>query len=389
MNWDMKLNSILNDTDSNVAKIKQRLNTAGYCTKDDMLAKIDTRNIHFSDAIPVFVEPLNSYSDTLNPTITREELTDIYRKLQSQGRAIQSLHQNLMRVEAEKEYQQQKIRSLEEEIRRIHSRPDDRSLDFQLERKMEEWRREVSNEIYSLREQVQRQRDGGFSHGSTTITNVMQEVRESKRELYEEFESLRREIDNLKHKQRRQEEDLQNQISETKDLKRSLERDNKTLGELMNKYQSHCLNFNRSIHEREYTEQELTHVKSAVAGLKKQLTDLHLGDHLTSTPSKPGGTNTKEKRYRKKKHKAQSLNEDSDSDFSYTLSLVDISSDDDFTCSQDLDSFKQNKKGARRTTSGISTSTLEDSERQSNDSDVSVNLGLSDSPPELNLSDLS
>uniref|UniRef100_A0A4W3I640 Spindle pole body component 110-like n=1 Tax=Callorhinchus milii TaxID=7868 RepID=A0A4W3I640_CALMI len=300
-----------------------------------MLAKIDTRNIHFSDAIPVFVEPLNSYSDTLNPTITREELTDIYRKLQSQGRAIQSLHQNLMRVEAEKEYQQQKIRSLEEEIRRIHSRPDDRSLDFQLERKMEEWRREVSNEIYSLREQVQRQRDGGFSHGSTTITNVMQEVRESKRELYEEFESLRREIDNLKHKQRRQEEDLQNQISETKDLKRSLERDNKTLGELMNKYQSHCLNFNRSIHEREYTEQELTHVKSAVAGLKKQLTDLHLGDHLTSTPSKPGGTS------------------------------------------------------ARRTTSGISTSTLEDSERQSNDSDVSVNLGLSDSPPELNLSDLS
>uniref|UniRef100_UPI00398F1D69 coiled-coil domain-containing protein 159-like n=1 Tax=Pristiophorus japonicus TaxID=55135 RepID=UPI00398F1D69 len=383
MNWDTQLNSILNDTDCNVAKIKKRLNTTGYYAKVGSLEQIDTKNIRFSDPISVPMEP-SSYSEMLSYKLPKEELMGIYRQLQSQGKAIESLHRTLLRVETEKEQQQQKIRSLEEEIRRLQSRSEERTLDFQLERKMEEWRREMSNEMYSLREQV-RHVDGRFSHGKTTISSLMQEVHESKKDLCEEHELLRREVDNMKHKIRRQEEELLNQTADTKELKRSQEKNSKILKELMNTHQSLILESSRSVHEWEFAEQELTHIRSTVAGLKEQLRNIHLADNQTSTPSKP---DTK-KQYRKKKPKTQSLN-DSDSNLSCTLSLVDISSDDDFSSLQDLDLDPPSQTGAKCS----SALCMEESEGETrtnySDEDVSVDLEeLSDSPPELNLSDLS
>ncbi|XP_067846227.1 coiled-coil domain-containing protein 159-like [Heptranchias perlo] len=385
MNWDTHLNSILNDTDCNVAKIKQRLNTTGYYAKVGSLDKIDTKNIRFNDPISVPTEP-SSYSDMLNYKLPKEELMGIYRQLQFQGRAIESLHQTLMRVETEKEQQQQKIRSLEEEIRRLHSRSEERTLDFQLERKMEDCRREMSNEMYSLREQV-RHIDGRFSHGKVTFSSLMQEVHESKKELCEEHESLRREIDSMKHKIWRQEEELLNQISDTKELRRLHEKNSKVLGEMMNKYQSQFLDSSRSVHERDYAELELAHIKSAVAGLKEQLRNIHLADNQTSTPSKP---DTRKQYRKKKKHNTQSPNEDSDSNLSCTLSLVDISSDDDFSSLQDLDLDPPSKKGARYSSALCTEEREKEPRTNHSDEDVSVDLGgLSDSPPELNLSDLS
>ncbi|XP_038650071.1 myosin heavy chain, clone 203-like isoform X2 [Scyliorhinus canicula] len=382
MNWDTQLNSILDDTDCNVAKIKKRLNTTGYYTK---VGSLDTmEHTRFSDPISVPMEP-SSYSDILNCKLPKEELMGIYRQLQSQGKAIEFLQQALLRVETEKVQQQQKIRSLEDDIRRLQSRPEEKCLDFQLERKMEEWRREMSNEMYSLREQL-RQVEGRFKHGKITISSLTQEIQESKKDLCEEHDSLRREIDNMKHKIRRQEEDLLNHISDTKELKQSQEKNTKILRELMNKYQCQLLDSNKSVHEREYAEQELTHIRSTVAGLKEQLRNMCLADNQTSTPSKPDTR----KQYRKKQPKTQSLSEDSDSNLSSTLSLVDISSDDDFSSLQDLDFDPPNKKGCRSS----SALCIEDSKRipriNYSDEDVSVDLeGLSDNPPELNLSDLS
>ncbi|XP_067893131.1 coiled-coil domain-containing protein 159-like isoform X2 [Heterodontus francisci] len=384
MNWDTQLNSILNDTDCNVAKIKKRLNTAGYYAKVGSLDKME--HVRFSDPISVPMEP-SFYSDMLNYQLPKEELMGIYRQLQSQGKAIESLHQALLRVETEKEQQQQKIRSLEQDIRRLQSQSEERSLDFQLERKMEEWRREMSNEMYSLREQI-RHVDGSFSHRKITISSLMQEVQESKKDLCEEHDSLRREIDNMKHKIRRQEEELLNQVSDVKELKQSQEKNSKILRELMNKYQSQFLDISKSVHEQECAEQELTHIRSTIAGLKEQLRNIRLTDNQTSTPSKP---DTRKLYQMKKQPNTQSLNEDEDSDsnLSCTLSLVDISSDDDFSSLQDLDLDPPSKKGARYS-SALYTERERKPRTNYSDEDVSVDLeGLSDNPPELNLSDLS
>ncbi|XP_078074778.1 uncharacterized protein LOC144497413 isoform X2 [Mustelus asterias] len=382
MNWDTQLNSILDDTDCNVAKIKKRLNTTGYYAKVCSLDKMEYNR--FSDPISVPLET-SSCSDMLSYKLPKEELMGIYRQLQSQGKAIEFLQQALLRVETEKVQQQQKIRSLEEDIRRLQCRPEERSVDFQLERKMEDWWREMSNDMYSLREQL-RLVDGRSKHDKITISSLMQEIQESKKDLCAEHDSLQREIDNMKHKIRRQEEELQTQISDTKELQQSQEKSSKILRELMNKYQSQLLDSNKSNHEWEHAEQELTHIRSTVAGLKEQLRNMRLADNQTSTPSKPDTR----KQYRKKQPKIQSLNENSDTTLSSTLSLADISSDDDLSSLQDLDLDPPNRRGARCS----SALSVEDTERTPrtnySDEDVSVDLeGLSDNPPELNLSDLS
>ncbi|XP_048457707.1 structural maintenance of chromosomes protein 4-like isoform X2 [Rhincodon typus] len=383
MNWDTQLNSILNDTDCNVAKIKKRLNTAGYYAKVGSLDKME--HVRFSDPISVTMEP-SSYSDMLSYKLPKEELMGIYRQLQSQGKTIEFLQQALLRVETEKVQQKQKIRSLEEDIRRLQSKSEERCLDFQLERKMEEWRQEMSNEIYSLREQVQHV-DGRFSHGKITVSSLMQEVQQSKKHLCEEHDSLRREIDNLKHKIWRQEEELLNHISDTRELKQSQEKSSKILRELMSKYQLHLLDSNKSVHERAYAEQELTHLRSTVAGLKEQLRNIHLADNRTSTPSKPD-----ERKQYQKNHQSvtQSLNEDSDSTLSCTLSLGDTSSDDDFSSLQDLDLDPLCIKDVGYN-SALHIEECENEPRTNySDEDLSVDLGgLSDNAPELTLSDLS
>ncbi|XP_072430493.1 uncharacterized protein [Chiloscyllium punctatum] len=383
MNWDTQLNSILNDTDCNVEKIKKRLNTTGYYAKVGSIDKME--HVRFSDPISVATEP-SSYSDMLSYKLPKEELMGIYRQLQSQGKTIEFLQQALLRVETEKVQQTQKIRSLEEDIRRLQSKTEERCLDFQLEKKMEEWRRGMSNEIYSLREQVQHV-NGRFSQGKITISSLMQEVQQSKKDLCEEHDSLRREIDNLKHKIRRQEDELLNHISDTRELKQSQEKSSKILRELMSKYQLQLLDSNKSVHEREYTEQELTHIRSTVAGLKEQLRNINLADNQRSTPSKPDARKQYQKNHQSM---TQSLNEDSDSNLSCTLSLVDISSDDDISSLQDLDLDPPHKKGAKYS-SALCMEECENEPRTSySDEDFSVELGgLSDNPPELTLSDLS
>ncbi|XP_051867895.1 cyclin-dependent kinase 11A [Pristis pectinata] len=378
MNWDTQLNSILNDTDCNVAKIKQRLSSTGYYAKVGLLDMVDTKNIRFNEPLSVSMEH-TSCSDVFSRKLPKEELMSISRQLQFQGKTIESLQQALLRVETEKEQQRQKIQSLEEEIRRLQNQSEERSLDFQLERKMEDWRKEMSNEIYSLREQI-RHMDRRLGYGKLTFSSLMQEVHERKRDLCEEHESLRKEIDNMKHKLWRQEDELLKQISDTKELKHSQDKNSKIVRELMNKYQWLA-------HERECSGQELTHIRSTVGGLKEQLRNVQLADNQTSTPLRP---DARKQHRMKKKPKAGPLNEDSDSNLSCTLSLADVSSDDDFSALQNLDLDTPVRKDGRYSSTLGTRENEREAKTNDSDEDVSVDLeGLSDSPPELNLSDLS
>ncbi|XP_069794910.1 coiled-coil domain-containing protein 159-like [Narcine bancroftii] len=401
MNWDTQLNSILNETDSNVAKIKQRLNTTGYYAKVGSHDMVDTKNIRLYEPLSATMEHI-SCSDVFSQKLPKEELMSISRQLQFQGKTIESLHQALLRVQTEKEHQGQKIRLLEvyfticyvEEIRRLHNQSEERILDFHLERRMENLQKEMSNEIYNLQEQIH-SIDRKFGYGKLSFSSMIHEVRERKKDLCEEHEALRKEIDNLKQKIWRQEDELLKQISDTKELKQSQDKNSKLLRELMNKYQwlSHAqastgLEFTQIRSNPSTGELPLWASKrSTVAGLQEQLRNIQLSINQTSTPLKLDAR----KQYRMKNEpKIEPLNEDSDSNLSCTFSLADISSDDDFSVLQNID-FKAPSRKDQRCSSILGTRAREREQKtNASDEDVSVDLeGSSDSPPELNLSDLS
>ncbi|XP_043941852.1 synaptonemal complex protein 1-like [Protopterus annectens] len=322
MSWDLQLNSILSATDSNVEKIRQRLNTSRSVSKGFMLDKMGIKEFRLSEPEVSSPKPSFLYMDIQSQKSSVESRSLPNSSLEMQTKVIESLSQAVQRLEKEKEQQQHRIRKLEEEVLqlRLQSYPDDISSLLRLETKVNEWRREISNEIFSLREKLHYQTERDLNKN---FDNIMEDVNQSKKLLWEESASLRREIDYLKHRLKRQEEDLRSHISEIQNLKRSHDRNSETLMDLMDSSRSHSSVAIKTHAVNMQKEQELKNIRHEVEELRRQL-KIHLEDKQYSKPVK-GGKPGKVKKH-KTRDPPQFLPENEDS--ASVLSLGDIHSDD-------------------------------------------------------------
>ncbi|XP_039339944.1 uncharacterized protein LOC120370021 isoform X1 [Mauremys reevesii] len=378
MNWDTQLNSILTATDSNVAKIKQRLNTTSISSKVDLLLdRINTEKVAFDESLAGSQHPCPTCLSLPRCRMATEELAAISSQLHSQAKVIESLTQSVNRLKQEKELQQQQIHHLEEEVGRLHNSPQS-GLESLLGRRMEG----LKSELRNLRQQVFHQPDGDCTPDLYPSSSVMQEVHESKKLLWREYECVRREVEQLKHKLNRQEEDLVNQMSETDEMKRTQSRYCKMLEDLMNSHKTQSDDLDKARLETRSTQQELGHIRSTVTDLKDQMKNLPLEE---KSYTKPVG---KESAYgmesndlsREEEIFSSSLSDDSASE----LSLTDVSSDE-------LSSATEIKEPEGSQDLSTPSLELEDStpkEEAGSMSDEDLSSDLFDSLPELNLSDL-
>ncbi|XP_041132965.1 stress response protein NST1-like isoform X2 [Polyodon spathula] len=394
MNWDTQLRSILSSTDGSLARIRERLNTAGSFSKDELGDSLDMKSLLYQEPSPSYLEPLP-------PRMERGDLAVVHTKLESQSRVIESLTQTVLRLEKDRELQQHRIQTLEEEVCRLRSRGEEkqrRSQERGLEGRVEEWKREVTSELYSLRAQLQREAERASSQGQ-------QEIQDSKKLLREECKTLRREVDHIKLQLRRQEEELLNKASETREMKQSQERNSKTLEGLTDGYRSHSVDLSKVLSNHHYTEQEFKHISSSVMDLKEEVRSLKLSvgrlDQSSTLTARTGLRSS----HVQGSHRTRQAGEphpeplDQDSDLELSLSpcpsLGDISSDD-LSSLPDLHSRKR-RTAESKYAPGLS-SELEGSDISETGSDLgddgdvasfSADLNeLSDSPCELNLSDL-
>ncbi|KAM9129675.1 coiled-coil domain-containing protein 159 isoform 2-T2 [Pangshura tecta] len=377
MNWDTQLNSILTATDSNVAKIK-RLNTTSISSKVDLLLdRINTEKVAFDESVAGSRQPCPTCLSLPHCRMATEDLAAISSQLHSQAKVIESLTQSVNRLKQEKELQQQQILHLEEEVGRLHNSPQS-GLESLLGRRMEG----LKSELRNLRQQVFHQPDGDCTPDLYPSSSVMQEVHESKKLLWREYECVRREVEQLKHKLNRQEEDLVNQMSETDEMKRTQSRYCKMLEALMNSHKTQSDDLDKARLETRSTRQELGHIKSTVTDLKDQMKNLPLEE---KSYTKPVG---KESAYgmesndlsREEEIFSSSLSDDSASE----LSLTDVSSDE-------LSSATEIKEPEGSKDLSTPSLELEDStpkEEAGSLSDEDLSSDLFDSLPELNLSDL-
>ncbi|XP_067423872.1 uncharacterized protein [Emydura macquarii macquarii] len=373
MNWDTRLYSILTATDSNVAKIKQRLNTTSISSKVDLLLdRISTENVAFDESLAGSRQLCPTCSSLPHCRMATEELAAISSQLHSQAKVIESLTQSVNRLKQEKELQQQRIHTLEEEVNRLQNNPHS-GLESLLGRRMEG----LKSELRNLRQQVFHQPDGDCTPDLGSSSSVTQEMHESKKLLWQEYECVRREVEQLKHKLNRQEEDLFNQMSETGEIKRTQSRYCKMLEDLMNSHKAQSDDLDKARLATRSTQQELGHIRFTVTDLKDQLKNLHVEE-------KPVGKESVDEKgsndFREEETFSSSLCDDSASE----LSLTDVSSDE-------LSSTTEIKepKGSK----DISTPSLEleestPQEKAGSMSDDDLSSDLSDSLPELNLSDL-
>ncbi|XDV41235.1 hypothetical protein PO909_010132 [Leuciscus waleckii] len=377
MNWDHQLSSIISEADGSVAKMRERLTTYGRSprprgTEDVFPVREVTAGV---DMKP---------SSSLSPAVQWSDLTAIQTQLQQQSQAIETLTQSLRLLERERNAQHRQIHTLQEEQKRLQDKLEERERDVERrslspgpDRRTEQWKREMDRELSSLRAQINR---------ATTLGN--QEESFSSKLRREELEQLRREVDILKNKLMRQEEDTFQLQSEARETRRQYERSSKTLESFTDSNRAHSFELARMVSQYQHTQQEVRDVRVTVSELKDEVRGLVLRDSVLPTPAqvpqKPVVTvKTRAER------RVSSVSED---DLSPTPSLAEISSDElDASWLEEPEQRTRRRRQRVRLNSDLSGSDISDagSGLESNlDNDAEGVDRVSDSPPDLSLSDL-
>ncbi|XP_054837978.1 uncharacterized protein LOC129331442 [Eublepharis macularius] len=375
MNWDTQLSSILTATDANMAKVKHRLNPTSIISKADLLLdRINTESTILTE--PLTEPPPLHFTCAAHPCcrMATEELLAISKQLHSQAQVIDSLTQAVHRLKQEKELQQHSINHLEEEVDRLQHNPCG-GLESVLGCTMEG----LKSELHNLRHQVFQQSDGDCPPDLYSSPGVVQEMLESKKVLWREYESIRREMEQLKQKLDQQEEDLFNQVSATHEIRRTQNRYCKMLEDLMNSHKTQTQDLDKARIETQSTQQELSNIKSSITNLREQVKSLHIEDKLCAR---------EESIHLKKKNDflhndvlSSFLCDDSASE----LSLTDVSSDELFSepelaeLAEDKEISIPSLEMEKSAPGGNASNMLEGAE---------LNSELSTSLPELSLSDL-
>ncbi|KAE8609918.1 hypothetical protein XENTR_v10011947 [Xenopus tropicalis] len=379
MSWDTQLNSILTATESNMAKIKERLYSRGELSKDIHFDLPRVKTSLFEEESSKLPVPYLSHTTNVNHLTPSEDLANLSSKLLSQDKMIASLHQALGRLERDRDQQQQRIHSLEDELHHLQGAQVGLTESV-LERKVDGLRQELFSELRCIKERLRDYSAREPYHGQHSSSSIIQEMTENKRILWKECESLRRDIDFLHQRFRRQEDDMLRQVSEGQEVKRMHERNAKMLEGIVSNHQTNSVELNRTRSDTQELQRCLLQIRGEIRELKDNLRILEQKINDEYSVQRARSEKSKSSVRKKKSTRMPSLS--SADDTASQLSLGDISSEET-SYSLDLPvsargSSSSNKHSSREKTRSI---LIED--------DFSDDLdGLSDSPPELNFSDL-
>uniref|UniRef100_A0A3Q1EEX1 Trichohyalin-like n=1 Tax=Acanthochromis polyacanthus TaxID=80966 RepID=A0A3Q1EEX1_9TELE len=332
MNWDNQLSTILSVADGNVAKMRERLVSPGkFCKGGEDLFPARER-VRDSDLDPPALPPRaplhRQPSPSLSPTVQWSEIASIQSQLQIQSQAIESLTQKLHDMERERQSQRCHIQTLQEEVHRLREELREREMEREesrrgqspgAERRMEQWRREVGRELSSLRGHITR---------ATSLGNLEESFSSKLRR--EELEHLRRELDQLKTRLRRQEEDAFLQQAEARETRRQYERSCKMLEELTDSYRTHSTDLTKTLAQYSRTQQEVQQIRTTVSELKDEVRNLVIREPTPLLSAHTSGASPLPLPLPHSHSRVVRVEEpESDSeDFSPTPSLAEVSSDD-------------------------------------------------------------
>ncbi|KAL7888070.1 hypothetical protein AOLI_G00030440 [Acnodon oligacanthus] len=397
MNWDNQLSSIISAADGSVAKMRERLTTHGRLSRGREDVYPVREKSHAVGLDPLVPPPLPQTSSTLSGAVQWADLAGLQAQLTSHSQTIEFLTQSLLTVERERNAQQRQMQTLQEEMRRLEEKLEDRERqrerererakegekDSGAERRLEQWKREVGRELSSLRGHIDR---------ATSLGN--QEESFSSKLRREEVEQLRREVDLLKSKLMRQEEDMYQQQSEARETRRQYERSCKTLESLTDSYRTHSFELARIVSQYQHTQQDVRELRLTVSELKDEVRSLILRDRLPTPAEVLRKPTPSASAVAVETSPPRRVFSDSEDDFSPTPSLGEVSSDDLDTSwlRESAPKLRSHKRDAHLSLSGSDLSDAGSglgSGLESNHDDIGGDVGgVSDSPPELSLSDL-
>ncbi|XP_068508232.1 centrosomal protein of 83 kDa isoform X1 [Syngnathus scovelli] len=300
MNWDRQVSSILSAADDSVANMRGRLSSLGNTSKREESFQFKEK-FHDSDFDTLAVSAPSSSAQQVrpvNPGVQWADIASIQSQLQTQNQVImESLTKKLRDIEQEKQSQQFHMQTLQAEVDRL--RQDLRGR-----------RREKD---FGGQEQVM----------SDVGTSAFPKDSWSSKTCRAELEHLRKEVEQLKTRLRRQEEAMMLQEKEAREHRRQCQHSSEQmLQELTDRYKSHSTDLAKRSFE--YVQKEVHHISNTVSELEGEVIRLR-ERQITLTAKQKKNLYWPDDSPRVKVEEAK---QDSDSDdFSPTASLAEISSD--------------------------------------------------------------
>ncbi|XP_077005956.1 transmembrane protein CCDC163 isoform X3 [Tamandua tetradactyla] len=238
LSWSEQLDVLLNATDGNVARIKQRLYPIGISTADrprtcpflissaGNLGGTWTFPHHLSLqsgvqaqhswalGTPTVPEKL-SWAETHSSSSLWHEVNILRSQLQSQAQVIEALRQAVQGLLEDREQQKYQISALEVSLRSLQGSPERKAL--LLEQRLEGLRRELQGLRNQVQRQAQAQAQAPMQSGPekcSVTSGFHQEVQNERQLLWEESEVLREELKLLRDQLNQHRELLLKQMAE-------------------------------------------------------------------------------------------------------------------------------------------------------------------------------
>ncbi|XP_069783559.1 coiled-coil domain-containing protein 159-like isoform X3 [Narcine bancroftii] len=211
-----------------------------------------------------------------------DELEVIKFHIEVQTRTIESLNQTVSFLAKEQSHHQQQIRLLEAEVRRlsVSSNIKEGRINLMVDRKTEDCKKAMSSNLTKLQEQKQQtETKVQWTDGSNQTEKLAAEMHESKKFLWEECESLRKEIEQINRKLTIQEDDVLTSLIDCKMLRQNQKKYNQILERLLQR----C----RQVQSVD-PEQELKDVKLALIDMQEQIKNLRKSGKRNKTITKRG-----------------------------------------------------------------------------------------------------
>ncbi|XP_058159667.1 transmembrane protein CCDC163 isoform X4 [Dasypus novemcinctus] len=225
LSWSEQIDVLLNATDGNVARIKQRLYPFGLSTAGD-LAGTWTFPHHFplqsgvraqhSWALETPPVPDRlSCTEAHSPSSVWDEINMLRSQLQSQAQVTEVLRQAVQSLLEDREQQKYQICALEASLRLLQGDPERKA--FLLEQRLEGLRRELQGLRCQVQKQAQAPAQAQMQSGTgkcRLIGGFHQELQNERQLLWEESEVLREELKLLRDQLNQHQELLLKQMAE-------------------------------------------------------------------------------------------------------------------------------------------------------------------------------
>ncbi|TNM87455.1 hypothetical protein fugu_005676 [Takifugu bimaculatus] len=273
------MNSILSRVDERITVMKEKISSPGKFSKRGEVRERMHESVLDPPTLPLQTTHLQQPSPPSSSVVHWTDLAALQTQLKIQNQAIESLSQKLREMEREKESQKCHIQTLQEEVYRLREKEEMRQSPG-VDRRTEQWRREVGHELSSLR-----------GHISRAVLLGNPEESFGSKLCREEIENLQREVDSLKTRLSERQSQLkdhhasnlacnsQTSIGDMRrtafhqqtETRRRFEDSFKTLDELTDNCRTQSSELVKTVSQYSQTKEEVRQIRAIVSELKEEV----------------------------------------------------------------------------------------------------------------------